>query len=131
MRADECQPDNPSKLQHVCSLTSISIPLTGATRDGIKDMPPSPFLVSPPRPPYHILVSICQVLKRRRVFSLGKFVGDGILLYSRVVHRPRPLPHHQQAGVFMGSRLHILWLRTADWEREEEGGGVIRLIFNA
>lgn len=71
-------------------------------------------------PPHHILVSVGQVYGGGGVFYVRQLVADRVLLDAGVVHGPGPLPRHQQAAEVVRSRLDVLWLRTADWQRDTD-----------
>lgn len=71
-------------------------------------------------PPHHILVSVSQVYRGGGVFYVRQLVADRVLLDAGVVHGPGPLPRHQQAAEVVRSRLDVLWLRTADWQRDTD-----------
>lgn len=69
---------------------------------------------------HHILVSVCQVYNGGSAFYVGQSVGDGVFLDAGVVHRPRTLPRHQQAGEVVRRRLDVLRLWTAHWQKEKK-----------
>lgn len=69
---------------------------------------------------HHVLVSVSQVHGGGGVFYTGQSVADGIFLDAGVVHRPGPLPRHQQAAEVMRRRLDVLRLRTAHWQETDE-----------
>lgn len=64
--------------------------------------------------PHHVLVSVGQVRGGGGTLRTGRSVADGVLLDAAVVHRPGPLPRHQQAAEVVRRRLDALRLRAAD-----------------